>query len=104
MKLLTPYLITIILFVSCSTDKRTNTNKNIKHEISTPQFNSDSAYYFVEEQVDFGPRVISTKAWDECSKYLANKLSSYNAKVKIQEAPVKTYDGKNHILRNIIAS
>ena len=104
MKLLTPYLITIILFVSCSTDKRTNTNKKIKHEISTPQFNSDSAYYFVEEQVDFGPRVISTKAWDECSKYLANKLSSYNAKVKIQEAPVKTYDGKDHILRNIIAS
>ena len=104
MKLLTPYLITIILFVSCSTDKRTNTNKKTKHEISTPQFNSDSAYYFVEEQVDFGPRVISTKAWDECSKYLANKLSSYNAKVKIQEAPVKTYDGKDHILRNIIAS
>ena len=104
MKLLTPYLIAIILFVSCSTDKRTNTNKKTKHEISTPQFNSDSAYYFVEEQVDFGPRVISTKAWDECSKYLANKLSSYNAKVKIQEAPVKTYDGKDHILRNIIAS
>ena len=48
--------------------------------------------------------MISTKAWDECSKYLATKLKSFDAVVKIQKAPIKTYDGKEHVLRNIIAS
>jgi Zn-dependent M28 family amino/carboxypeptidase len=54
--------------------------------------------------VNFGPRVISSKAWDNCSKYLTNKLESYNAKVIVQQAPITTYDQKNHTLRNIIGS
>jgi hypothetical protein len=106
MKILNLYLISIILLASCSNDKKTNVSRgeNIKTKISIPNFNSDSSYYFVKKQVDFGPRVISTKAWDECSKYLVDKLNSYNAFVKVQEAPIKTYDGKEHVLRNIIAS
>ena len=106
MKILNLYLISIILLASCSNNKTTNVSKgeNIKTKISIPNFNSDSSYYFVKKQVDFGPRVISTKAWDECSKYLVDKLNSYNAFVKVQEAPIKTYDGKEHVLRNIIAS
>jgi|TARA_B110000495_G_C22965116_1_gene565959 Zn-dependent M28 family amino/carboxypeptidase len=106
MKILNLYLISIILLASCSNDKKTNFSRgeNIKTKISIPNFNSDSSYYFVKKQVDFGPRVISTKAWDECSKYLVDKLNSYNAFVKVQEAPIKTYDGKEHVLRNIIAS
>jgi len=106
MKILNLYLISIILLASCSNDKKTNVSRgeNIKTKISIPNFNSDSSYYFVKKQVDFGPRVISTKAWDKCSKYLVDKLNSYNAFVKVQEAPIKTYDGKEHVLRNIIAS
>ena len=106
MKILNLYLISIILLASCSNDKKTNFSRgeNIKTKISIPNFNSDSSYYFVKKQVDFGPRVISTKAWDKCSKYLVDKLNSYNAFVKVQEAPIKTYDGKEHVLRNIIAS
>ena len=106
MKILNLYLISIILLASCSNDKKTNFSRgeNIKTKISIPNFNSDSSYYFIKKQVDFGPRVISTKAWDECSKYLVDKLNSYNAFVKVQEAPIKTYDGKEHVLRNIIAS
>ena len=106
MKILNLLLISIILLASCSNDKTTNVSKgeNIKTKISIPNFNSDSSYSFIKKQVDFGPRVISTKAWNECSKYLVDKLNSYNAFVKVQEAPVKTYDGKEHVLRNIIAS
>jgi Zn-dependent M28 family amino/carboxypeptidase len=33
-----------------------------------------------------------------------DKLNSYNADVQIQEAPITTYDGENHMLKNIIAS
>lgn len=106
MKILNLLLISIILLASCSNNKKTNVSKgeNIKTKISIPNFNSDSSYSFIKKQVDFGPRVISTKAWNECSKYLVDKLNSYNAFVKVQEAPVKTYDGKEHVLRNIIAS
>ena len=64
----------------------------------------DSAYFFVERQVSFGPRVISSKAWDQCSKYLTNKLESFGAKVIVQQAPITTYDQKKHTLRNIIGS
>ena len=58
----------------------------------------------MDKQVAFGPRVISSDAWDKCSKYLEKKLRSYNAEVIVQTAQVTTYDGKNHVLRNIIAS
>jgi len=104
MKLFTTSLLAIILLMSCANDHKNIKNNEAKPKVSIPQFNSDSAYSFVKKQVSYGPRVISTKAWDECSKYLATKLKSFDAIVKIQKAPIKTYDGKEHVLRNIIAS
>ena len=97
------YILLICLF-SCSPEREKIEEKKPINSKPTPVFNSDSAYMFVEKQVSFGPRVISTEAWDNCSKFLSKKLKSYNAEVKIQTAPVTTYDGKNHTLRNIIAS
>lgn len=98
------FYVIIISFFSCGTETKKTPTKKPLNSKPTPIFNSDSAYFFVEKQVSFGPRVISSRAWDECSKYLETKLKSYNADVKIQKAPVTTYDGKNHTLRNIIAS
>ena len=98
------FYVIIISFFSCGTETKKTPAKKPLNSKPTPIFNSDSAYSFVEKQVSFGPRVISSRAWDECSKYLEAKLKSYNADVKIQTAPVTTYDGKNHTLRNIIAS
>ena len=94
----------MVLLFSCVSENKKDQTRKARDSNPAPIFNSDSAYVFVEKQVLFGPRVISTKAWDECSKYLSKKLESYNATVKIQTAPVTTYDGKNHTLRNIIAS
>ena len=95
-------LFTAIIACNYNQDKVLETKSKVKVEV--PKFNSDSAYFFVEQQVNFGPRVISSKAWDNCSKYLTNKLESYNAKVIVQQAPITTYDQKNHTLRNIIGS
>jgi Zn-dependent M28 family amino/carboxypeptidase len=104
-KLFIPYILIIGLLFSCKPSIKNDATKNkIKKTLDIPIFNSDSAYFFVEQQVNFGPRVISTKAWQNCSKFLVEKLNSYNADVQIQEAPITTYDGKNHILKNIIAS
>ena len=98
------FLIFLTTIISCNSKQEKVTIKKSKVRIEVPNFNSDSAYFFVEQQVNFGPRVISSKAWDNCSKYLTNKLESYNAKVIVQQAPITTYDQKKHTLRNIIGS
>ncbi len=96
-------VISCILF-SCSnnTTKKTELVQGITIEV--PTFNADSAYHFVEKQVSFGPRVISSNAWKKCALWLEQKMKSYTPNVMVQEAPITTYDGKNHTLKNIIAS
>lgn len=93
-----------VTIIACNSNQDKVVEKKPKVKVGIPNFNSDSAYFFVEQQVNFGPRVISSKAWDNCSKYLTNKLESYNAKVIVQQAPITTYDQKKHTLRNIIGS
>ena len=96
------YIFCAFIILSCSDKKDKKfilqTEKNI------PKFNSDSAYLFVQKQVNFGPRVISSKAWESCSEFLAKKLKSYNADVIIQKTQITTYDQRKHELNNIIAS
>jgi len=83
--------------------KSTKTKKQ-KIRIEVPSFSADSAYYFVEKQVSFGPRDLSSKGWENCAIWLEKKFKSYTPNVIVQEAPITTYDGKNHTLKNIIAS
>ena len=98
--------VVLILFISsCSTDSQQKTSpKTPKIKSEVPTFNADSAYYFVEKQVSFGPRVISSKGWKNCAIWLEDKFKTYTPNVLLQEAPITTYDGKNHTLKNIIAS
>ena len=94
-----------ILLFSCSTEPLKKTKSNTaKLKIEIPTFNADSAYYFVEKQVSFGPRVISSNSWKNCAAWLEKKLKTYTSNVLIQEAAVTTYDQKHHTLKNIIAS
>lgn len=72
--------------------------------VKAPAFNQDSAYYWVQKQVEFGPRVPGTKAHANCAAFIENTLKSYGLSVVVQSAPVKTYDGKTFTLKNIIAS
>ena len=92
------------LLFGCSTEPQQKTKVVPKVKIEVPTFNSDSAYYFVEKQVSFGPRVISSKGWKNCAIWLDKKFKTYTQNVIIQEAPITTYDRKNHTLKNIIAS
>ena len=99
-------LISTLLIIGCSTEnqKRNKTNLKPKVKIIVPNFNADSAYSFVAKQVSFGPRVISSKGWENCAIWLEKKFKSYTPNVIVQEAQITTYDGKNHTLKNIIAS
>lgn len=99
-------LSTIILLFSCNQGNKKDNKKETEtsNQITTPDFNADSAYYFVKQQVDFGPRIMNSKQHDECADFLINKVKSYNAKVIVQKGEVKAFDGKMLKIQNIIAS
>lgn len=84
-------------------DKQTVSEKTTR-KIAVPEFNSDSAYQFVKQQVDFGPRVPGTKAHAACADFMVQKLKSYNLEVTVQNGYVTTFDTKKFNLKNIIAS
>ena len=98
------FLLLYCLLFACSTEPEQQTKEVPKAKIEVPIFNPDSAYYFVEKQVSFGPRVISSAPWKNCAIWLEKKFKTYTPNVIVQEAPITTYDGKKHTLKNIIAS
>ena len=98
------FLLLYCLLFACSTEPEQQTKEVPKAKIEVPIFNPDSAYHFVEKQVSFGPRVISSTPWKNCAIWLEKKFKTYTPNVIVQEAPITTYDGKKHTLKNIIAS
>lgn len=96
----------LLLFTgSCKTN--TNSKKETTEAEATvvvPEFNADSAYLFVQAQVDFGPRVPNTKQHVECGEFLAQKLEGFGAQVTNQYADLIAYNGTILKARNIIGS
>jgi Peptidase family M28 len=72
--------------------------------VRIPDFNADSAYLYVKEQVDFGPRVANTSAHEKCAGFLIQKLKNYCKDVIIQKGQVKAFNGTILNFKNIIAS
>lgn len=99
-------LVIVFCLQACQSNKTENKEKEETKEVklSSPEFNPDSAFAYAKTQVEFGPRIPSTQAHAKCAEYLVEKLKSFGGDVTIQQAPVKTYDGKNHSLKNIIAA
>ena len=99
------FLFCCCIIFACSTKtEQKKSKKQNHHKVIVPVFNTDSAYSFIEKQVGFGPRALSSKGWENCAIWLEHKLNSYTSNVIVQEAPIITYDGVNHTLKNIIAS
>ena len=100
-------LLLLIAMVACSNKSKGNTDsegKQPKSTVSVPQFDADSAYRYVKEQVDFGPRVPNTAAHKACGEYLAKKLEQFGATVYNQQVDLTAYDGTLLKARNIIGS
>ncbi|MEL7004958.1 MAG: M28 family peptidase [Bacteroidota bacterium] len=100
-------LLALLVLNSCDTDKKKENAAEPDEEervVSVPVFNSDSAYFFVQKQVNFGPRVPNTEAHQQTGDYLIDKFKSYGAFVQTQEFESQTFDNKTIQLRNIIAS
>lgn len=67
-------------------------------------FNADSAYRFVSQQVDFGPRVPGSDAHAACARFLHDKLASYADTVIMQKGQATAYNGDKLPIYNIIGS
>jgi glutaminyl-peptide cyclotransferase len=75
-----------------------------KPRIKPPVFNEDSAFYFVKQQVAFGPRTPGSIAHAKTADWFQKLFKAYGATVKLQIGTGKTFDGKQHEIKNIIAS
>lgn len=99
-------LISIIAF-GCESSKKSVDQFGAgtgKRSATVPSFHRDSAYFFIQQQVAFGPRVPNTDPHKVCGDYLVNKLRSYGAQVIEQEFVEQAYDGTRLNLKNIIGS
>jgi len=90
-----------VVFMQC--DNATKPIDKAKLNTNIASFNEDSAYLFIQQQVDFGPRVLSSESHKKCSSWLVSQFEKYGLIVQVQEAEVTTFDGRKHIINNIIA-
>jgi hypothetical protein len=102
MKKTTFLLLPLFLAVGCiqiakKTEKKDKT-------VNVPVFNSDSAYQYTKNQVDFGARVPNTKAHVACAAYLSSELKRFGAEVVEQKVALTAFDGTVLKSVNIIGS
>lgn len=104
-------ILLLLVLVSCSCNRAaqkgetgadTGTKKAASKEL--PQFSADSAYLYVAEQCNFGPRVPGTEAQTNCAQWLADELRRHGATVKVQEGEMTAYNGTKLPVKNIIGS
>jgi hypothetical protein len=92
----------LIALSSCSVEKDKFTEQ--LQTITVPVFNADSAYFFIDKQVKFGPRIPNTQAHQAAADYLAEQLKNFGAEVETQKFEATTFDRQKLNLTNIIAS
>lgn len=98
----------VVLFMAAcdgnAGDKPKPRIEDAKPAVQVPLFNSDSAYSFVKQQVEFGPRVPNTVAHQRCGDWLVNRFSEWADTVMVQSFQTRSFDGKILNGRNIIAA
>ncbi|HPW90048.1 MAG TPA: M28 family peptidase [Paludibacteraceae bacterium] len=96
-------LVTASFLMACA-GKPTNSEQKSKNAVTNPVFNGDSAFLFVQRQVDFGPRVPGTSEHLACANFLDSTLRQFGAEVTVQHGEATIYNGLTKPLINIIAS
>ncbi len=97
----------VLLIMSCGSNDKESVNsapsaKEKSERISVPDFNSDSAFYYLKRQVEFGPRVPNTDAHKKCADFLIQTLGDFADTVYVQETTVTAFDGTKLDIQNII--
>ncbi len=98
----------MILGSSCGNSAPAGSKKEVSQieekKVFVPGFNADSAYYFIEKQLSFGPRVPGSEAHANCLNYLQSTLLRFTPTVEIQQFKTRLHNGKIIDGYNIIAS
>ncbi|GDX66166.1 glutamine cyclotransferase [Chlorobiota bacterium] len=92
------------MIFSCTnySEKKTEVN-NDKESILVPEFNADTAYSYIANQVQFGPRIPNSQSHKNCKAYLSKTLKQFADTVYDQQFNQNVY-GKDLLFTNIIAS
>ncbi len=103
------YLLLTLVIVSCGNDPIKEKKPVVAKEkaiaqpkIERPAFDADSAYLYVKQQVDFGPRFPNNEAHGKCAKFLENKLISFGLNTITQIGEATTFNNKKITIKNII--
>ena len=80
-------------------------NKQTAKKEVLGNFNADSAYHYVERQLECGPRVPGSSGHKVCAAWLEHKLRSFNPDtIIVQKGEVRAYTGERLPIINIMAS
>ena len=97
-------LVCVVCFCSCKKQSISVADSIDYNKIEIPVFNADSAYCYVKNQCDFGPRTPNSKAAQECGDYIIDFMNRYADTVYVQPFSATLWDGTQVSGRNIIAS
>ena len=102
-------LLALALLSACGTRSKENNKsgekqQKIRKEVFVPDFNADSAYRYMEEQVAFGPRVPNTPEHAACARYLVNTMKRFTPHVQVQTFKARAFDNTALNGKNIISS
>lgn len=105
-KLILGLALTVSLF-ACGEDKKETAKVQTPPSAAmreAPVFSEDSAYFWIEKQLEFGPRIPNSKAQEKCAQWLKEQLASRGAQAQIQQTQAKRYDGESLRVMNVIGS
>ena len=71
-------------------------------EYTVPAFNRDSAFAFVQAQVDIGYRHLGSPGHAQTKEWIINKLQAYGVQVTEQDFTATLFDGSSHPATNIL--
>lgn len=113
-KTLSLYIFAVtVVFSSCNNSSKknaqqqNNTNESKAETNSykqvSPNFDADTAYYFVQKQVDFGPRCTNSEEAKKCGDWIVKELKKNTDNVIEQKTIITDYNDVKLNVRNIIA-
>ena len=98
--------LSVLLFTACKGQKTAVDNAPAidSSRICSVKFSGDSAFRFVKDQCNFGPRVPNSEAAARCADYIERKFTEFGLKVTNQRTTITAWDQKKLQCRNIIAA
>ncbi|NCA86559.1 MAG: M28 family peptidase [Clostridia bacterium] len=97
----------VMITAGCNNEQRQQAGSSVETQkplLQVPQFDADSAYAYVKQQVDFGPRVPETEAHAAAVAWITQSLQQWADTVLVQDFVTRVYDNRIFNGKNIIAS